>query len=128
MKRILVILMVILLVVIMLGCERQSDIVSKNLSEEADNFNVIRQITVINAIQGDVVFQMTGRLSIEQFNGKLEVVVEHAAGQYAKHFFFVGDNGIVMVEQQGYADIDQYNYTLNYNPKMWLPVKPVIID
>lgn len=34
------------------GCETQADKVSYNLSQEADNFNVVRQLTVINCIQG----------------------------------------------------------------------------
>lgn len=41
------------------GCETQSDRVSYNISKQADNFNVIRQITVINCIQGDVLFTHT---------------------------------------------------------------------
>lgn len=35
-----------------------------NLTKEADNFNVVRQLTVINCLQGDVLFQMTGKMSI----------------------------------------------------------------
>ena len=46
------------------GCRTQSQRVSYILSQEADNFNIIRQLTVINCIQGDVLFQMTGKMSI----------------------------------------------------------------
>lgn len=61
---------------------------SQNLSQQADNFNVVRQLTVINAIQGDVLFQMTGKLSIkaDTSDNQLEVVVEHDDGSYQKHF------------------------------------------
>ena len=123
MRRVLIILLVTLLVVGMISCE-ESDKVSKNLSKEADQFNVMRQITAINAITGDVMFQMTGRLSIEEkHEGKmLEVVVEYEKGLYAKHFLFLGDNGMASVEQLGYAEVNQYRYTLNYNPKLWIPV------
>ena len=38
--------------------------VEYNLTNEADNFNVVRQLTVINCLQGDVLFQMTGKMSI----------------------------------------------------------------
>lgn len=48
----------------MFGCN-QVDRVTYNLSKQADKFKVIRQITVINCIQGDVIFQMTGRMSIQ---------------------------------------------------------------
>lgn len=46
--------------VVLAGCTESSR-VSYNLSKEADNFNDIRQITVINCLQGDVLFQMTGK-------------------------------------------------------------------
>lgn len=128
MKKILLLSIALLFILSATGCQ-QSDMVSYDLSKQADNFNVIRQITVVNAIQGDVVFQMTGRISIESIaDGKIDVIVENAPGQYAKHFLFIGDNGMVTVEQIGYAEVDQYNYSLNYNPKMWLPVKIETID
>lgn len=38
------------------GCETQADKVSYNLSQEADNFNVVRQLTVINCIQGGMYY------------------------------------------------------------------------
>ena len=129
MKKILVLLMVcMLLALTFIGCEDQADVVSHNLSKEADNFNVVREVTLISGIQGDVIFQMTGRLSIANKGDQLEVVVEYEKGKYAKHFFFKGDNDILMVEQKGYADINQYKYTLNYNPKMWLPVELKVVD
>ena len=47
---------------LLVGCGNEADRVSYNLSREADNFNDIRQITVINCLQGDVLFQMTGKI------------------------------------------------------------------
>jgi len=65
------------------GCSESSR-VSHNLSQEADNFNVVRQLTVINCIQGDVLFQMTGKLSIQVDTDEhqLEVTVENSDGTY----------------------------------------------
>ena len=54
--------------VLLTGCT-EADRVSSNLSKEADNFNDIRQITVINCLQGDVLFQMTGKMSITADTG-----------------------------------------------------------
>lgn len=50
-----VILLIIVLSTILTGCS-EAERVSYNLSLEADNFNVIRQLTVINCIEGDVLF------------------------------------------------------------------------
>ena len=111
------------------GCT-EADKVSYNLSQEADNFNDVRQITVINCIQGDVLFQMTGRMSIQPDieENQLEVIVEIQAGLYKKHFIGLSDNVTYVVEDLEVDNVDQYSYTLNFNPKMWIPVTPGYVD
>lgn len=130
-RAIFVIMIAILIVVIMAGCaQRESDKVSYNLSLEADNFNVVRQLTVINCIQGDVLFQMTGRMSIkaDTDDNQLEVIVEDENGKYQKHFIGLSDNVTYVVEQKQYKNVSKYKYTLNYNPKMWVPVEVQTVD
>jgi len=130
-KIIMVILAVTIIMGLLVGCAtREADIVNQNLSLEADNFNVVRQLTVINCIQGDVLFQMTGKISIvaDTSDNQLEVIVEDENGKYQKHFIGLSDNVTYVVEDIRATDVDQYNYTLNYNPKMWLPVKVETVD
>ena len=105
------------------ACSTQAERVSYNLSQEADNFNEIRQITVINCLQGDVLFQMTGKMSItaDTADNQLEIVVEDERGEYKKHFIGLSDNVTYVVEDITAGDVNQYKYTLNFNPKMWLP-------
>ena len=111
------------------GCDEASR-VSHNLSKEADNFNVVRKLTVINCIQGDVLFQMTGKMSIEAdtVDNQLEIIVENGDGNYEKHFVGLSDNVTYVLEDLGSHDVDKYKYTLNFNPKMWLPVGADVID
>ena len=107
------------------GC-READKVSYNLSLEADNFNNIRQITVINCIQGDVLFQMTGKMSIQAdtADNQLEVIVEDNAGNYKKHFIGLSDNVTYVVEDiTSESNVSKYKYELNFNPNMWIPIK-----
>ena len=117
------------LCMVVAGCS-QSSRVSYNLSQEADNFNDIRQITVMNCIQGDVLFQMTGKMSItaDTQDNQLEIIVEDENGDYKKHFIGLSDNVTYVVEDVTTNDVDQYQYTLNFNPKMWLPIEPGIVD
>ena len=106
------------------GCDqRQSDDVSYNLSLDADNFNDVRQITVINCLQGEVLFQMTGKIAIEAdtSDGQLEIIVEDENGEYKKHFIGLSDNVTYVVEDITTGDVSKYKYTLNFNPEMWLP-------
>ena len=112
------------------GC-READKVSYNISLEADNFNTIRQITVINCIKGDVLFQMTGKMSInaDTTDNQLEVTVEDEYGRYRKHFIGLSDNVTYVVEDITDTNkISEYRYTLNFNPKMWIPVEVGYVD
>lgn len=113
------------------GCEeRQADMVSYNLSLEADNFNNVRQITVINCLQGDILFQMTGKMSIEadMSDHQLEVIVETESGTYKKHFIGLSDNVTYVVEDITEGNVDKYNYTINFNPNMWWPYDIETVD
>lgn len=128
MKKILV--GVVLAVLFLSGC-READKVSYNISLEADNFNTIRQITVINCIKGDVLFQMTGKMSInaDTTDNQLEVTVEDEYGRYRKHFIGLSDNVTYVVEDITDTNkISEYRYTLNFNPKMWIPVEIGYVD
>ena len=131
MKKFIAILIALTMTVTLVGCETtQADQVSYNLSLEADNFNDVRQITVINCLQGDVLFQMTGKISIEAdtVDNQLEIIVEDENGNYKKHFIGLSDNVTYVVEDITSDDVDNYKYTLNFNPKMWLPYDVETID
>jgi len=130
-KRIIALLLVVLTVTMMFsGCQTEANKVSYNLSLEADNFNVVRQLTVINCICGDVLFQMTGKMSItaDTNDDQLEVVVEDEYGNYQKHFIGLSDNVTYVVEQKQYKNVSEYHYTLNFNPQMWIPVEVQTVD
>ena len=132
MKKLISLMMVAVLVMSCLsGCDqRQADEVSYNLSLKADNFEDIRQITVINCLKGDVLFQMTGKMSIEVdgADNQLEIVVEDEYGQFKKHFIGLSDNVTYVVEDITSGDVSKYSYTLNFNPSMWIPANIENID
>lgn len=132
-KRIVcVIAMVALAIGMLVGCETEASKVEYNLTQEADNFNIVRQITVINCLQGDVLFQMTGKMSItaDVDDNQLEIIVENDDGNYTKHFVGLSDNVTYTIEDLnlGKNDVEKYKYTLNFNPNMWLPYEVETID
>lgn len=126
-----IMLVMALISILAIGCGTQSSKISYNLSKQADNFNVVRQITVINCIKGDVLFQMSGKMSInaDTADNQLEVIVEDE-GTYVKHFIGLSDNVTYVVEDLnlGANDVKKYKYTLNFNPNMWIPVNVETID
>lgn len=130
MKKILMILMAVIMAISLTACT-EAERVSHNLSKQADNFNIVRQLTVINCIEGDVLFQMTGRLSItaDTADNQLEIIVEDN-GTYVKHFIGLSDNVTYVVEDLNLGDneVSKYQYTLNFNPNMWIPINIDVID
>lgn len=130
MKKFLTVMLMVFMLGCLSGCSTEVDRVSYNISQQADNFNTARQITVINCLQGDVVFQMTGKMSIKAdvADNQLEVTVEDEHGRYKKHFIGLSDNVTYVVEDITDGDVDKYKYTLNFNPKMWIPFNVDTID
>lgn len=131
-KKIMAVMLSGLIGILMLvGCGTQANRVSYNLTQQADNFNIVRQLTVMNCIKGDVLFQMTGKMSItaDTADNQLEIIVEDE-GTYVKHIVGLSDNVTYTIEDLnlGANEVSNYKYTLNFNPNMWLPVNVDTID
>lgn len=122
MKKKFILGILLITMVSLTGC-RESSRASYNLSKEADSFNVVRQITVINCLQGDVMFQMSGKMAIEmdEEENQLEVMIEDG-DMYKKHFIGLSDNVTYIIEDIKGVDVDNYKYTIKINPEMWMPV------
>ena len=116
MKRICAILLTMAL--ILTGCT-EADRVSYNVSEEADNFNVFRRLTVINARSDELILEMDGFFSIQVDNGdnQLEVTCKTGEKTYSKHFVGLNDWVIYTVEDLNGAEVDAYHYEIHYLPE-----------
>lgn len=119
----------ILMTFSMTACS-EAEKVSYNLSLQADNFNTLRQVTVINCIANDVVFQMTGKMSItaDVTDNQLELVVENTDSTYSKHIIGLSDNVTYVVEDIDTNYVEKYKFVINYNPEMWIPVEFDVVD
>lgn len=119
MKIVAIILCVVVVGATFMGCQRQSDRVSYNLSLEADNFNITRRLAVINTRSDKPVFEMIGRFSIETdtVDNQLEITVETEKGVYKKHFVYLNDWVTYVVEDVSGADVNTFVYEVNYLPE-----------
>jgi uncharacterized lipoprotein YajG len=117
-------------VVVFSGCEDESIRVNENITQQAQNFNVYRRVTVINCIKGDTLFTMEGLMNIEADtkDKQLEIIVETDKGKYKKHFIGLSDNVTYTVEDISGSQVSKYHYEINYNPKMWIPFEFKNID
>ena len=72
------------------GCS-QADRVSHNISKEADNFNVIRRLAVINARTDKPVFELVGAFSLSNnTHNELQITCQTGPDEYKKHFIYIG--------------------------------------
>lgn len=127
-KFVLLIMAVVMIAGVFTGC-RQSDRVSYNLSMEADNFNVTRQLTVINQRTDTILFQMIGNFSIEtDTDGDLDVIGENDDGTYYKHFVRISSEITYIVEDLDKTSVNKRKYEINFNPDMIIPFDAVTID
>ena len=113
----------IMMVTPLVGCDTQADRVSYNISQQADNFNVTRRLAVINARTDKPIFELIGNFALgNNYSGELEVIVETAPGIYKKHFVYLNEWVIYVVEDVSGAYVDPYHYEINFLPEMIVPV------
>ena len=124
-KKIVISLLSLLLIILsigFIGCT-EADKVSSNVSKEADNFNVLRRLAVINSRTDKVEFEVIGAFSlyVDNEENQLEVTVEKKDGTYLKHFVGLNDNTMYVIEDIGGAKVNKYKYEINYIPEMIQP-------
>lgn len=122
-KKMMVLLGLLIFAVTIAGCSGvESDKVSHNVSQEADNFNVIRRVAVINMRTDKVEFEVIGRISIDtEKSSKLVILVETKKGTYKKHIINMTDWNMYVVEDLYGARVNEYKYEVNYMPKSIVP-------
>ena len=125
-KTVSCILAVAILILVLVGCGREAEYVSRNISKEADNFNVTRRLTVFNTRTDRCMMQMTGRFSIQnEGNNELAVIVEldRNKGIYQKHYVYLNEWTTYTVEDLNGVKVSRYDYELEFMPQTLVPVK-----
>ena len=104
------------------GC-RQATVVSQNISKEADAFNVTRKITVINARTDTIMLELVGTFSLHtnNQNSELEVICEVGPNKYQKHFIYLNEYTLYVVQDISGSDVDKYHFELNILPFLNTP-------
>ena len=117
MKKIIAILLVMVCMAgVLTGCTAADD-VNYNLSQAADNFEVVRKITVYNARTDMIVMEMEGLMSLSN-NSTSELVVTCKTGEdeYKKNYVYLNDYVIYVVEDITGTVTDPYHYKIHFYP------------
>ena len=115
-------------IVALSGCTNDDAIVaSKNISKDADNFQVMRRVVFYNAIQDKYILEMTGFCSItaDSIDQQLEVICNEGKNLYRKHYLGYSDNVTYTVEQIDAANVSPYHYKIVFKPESILPLQNI---
>lgn len=105
------------------GCQSKADVASHNLSTEADQFKIERQIVFFNGITDKYLLEIDGRCSLGNHDPlkQLSVTCEVAPGEYEKHFLGLSDNVSYFVQQTQPAAVSTYHYQVLFRPETIVP-------
>ena len=105
------------------GCSREADIASRNLSNEADNFQINRRIVFYNGITGAYMLKIEGFCSLGNDDKPREITVTCKTGpnQFKKHFLGLSDNVTYFAEQIDSSSVNTYQYSVVFNPSEIVP-------
>lgn len=118
MKKLIIAIVSILLILALPGCT-EADRVSQNVSKEADNFNICREIIVVNVRDNTVLYTLRGYFSLKnEGNDELCVVSEVGDGVYKKDFIYLSEWTTYVCTDLTGARVDPYHYELNILPQM----------
>jgi hypothetical protein len=108
---------------ILVGCAKPADIASRNMSEAADNFEVVRRVIFYNGITGEYMLKIEGFCSLGN-NDKpkqLSLTCKTGNGEYKKHFLGLSDNVTYFVEQIDSKNVGNDHYVVDFKPSAILP-------
>ena len=112
-----VIALILLICITATGCTEANQ-VSYNISKEADNFNVTRRLTVLNARTDTILLELTGTFALKNNDAnELEVIIETAENKYQKDYVYLNDYTMYVVEDISGASEDKYHYEINFLPE-----------
>jgi hypothetical protein len=105
------------------ACSNDADVVSRNLSTAADNFQINRRIVFYNGITGDYILTIEGLCSKDNDSTerKLAITCKTGPNSYKKHFLGLSDNVTYFIEQVDGEDVGSYRYKVTFKPSSIVP-------
>jgi predicted small secreted protein len=123
MKKIASIIAILALAIATTACN-EADTVSHNISQEADQFRVLRRVVFYNGITDQYMLTIEGFCSLGNFDAEKELTVTCKTGindEFKKHFLGLSDNVTYFVEQLESANVDPDHYKVIFKPSLIIP-------
>lgn len=115
-KKVCVLLVMVMMAMVTAGCSSQATNVTYQLKNDADEFKIVRKITVINLRTDTVLYEIEGRISYTvESDGDFSIVAKVGEDTFKRDTIGVGQagNGITyIVEQIDPFQEDPYHYEI----------------
>lgn len=117
------VILVLALAFVVVGCSKPADVISTNISTEADYFKILRRVIFYNGITGDYMLSIEGYCSLGNNDaaGTLSVTCKVGEDKYKKHFLGLSDNVTYFVEQIDGANVSADHYKVVFKPSVIVP-------
>ena len=110
--------------IVLAGCTNvnDADVASQNISTDADNFKILRQIVGVNAFTDKYLIEIIGycNIRVDREDKQLEVTCKRPDG-YVKHYLGASDNTPYTVLQLEAADVSVDHYKVTIKPTTVIP-------
>lgn len=123
MKRIALMIAALMLIMLsMTACNNDSDVVSQNLSTDADNYKVFRQIVVYNGISDKYIQEVDGYCSLGNDDpaDRVSYTCKTPDG-YIKDIIMKSDNTFVFVHQMHPQNVSADYFKVTLKPTEIVP-------
>jgi hypothetical protein len=116
--------------IVVAGCGSAAQVASHNISTEADNFQIARNISFYNGITGQNILVIKGLCSIgsgtdstnpPSRGGDLTVTCETKPGKFIKDFLGLSDNVTYVSQQVVGASVSDTHYEVIWRPSTLIP-------
>lgn len=122
MKRMLLVIVLSAGIFVLAACN-DADVASYNLSQDADNFKVLRKVTFINTVSDEVLYTVEGNFSIsaDTDDNQLEITAKTGEDKFQKHFLGLSPTTVYIVEQMEWQETNKYNFKITIKPSALVP-------
>lgn len=104
------------------GCDvNDADVVSRNVSKAAANFEVPRRIVFYNVRTGDYMLSIEGLCARENKGQEVEITCQTGPNEYKKHFMGLTTEVTYFIEQTDPVPSSKYHYRVTFKPSAIVP-------
>lgn len=108
------------------ACSSDADVVSENLSKDADNFKVLRRVTLYNGITDKYIVTVEGFCSLGNHDtaDKVSVTCKVPGAEpngYIKNIYTRSDNTTIITEQLDARNVSKSHYKVIFKPSEVIP-------